>query len=894
MPDFKAYVRRHLRLPGISGPRETDIVEELAADFEQRYERALRAGMTPQQAWEEVTRQEPDWREFASELGSILRQHHAEAAERERPRGLLFNGLADGRFALRLFRKSPAFAWSVVLVVALGIGPATAMFSAVYSVFWAPAPWAKRGEMVVLWSKSRSGKFNLRHGTVDSLDMTRIHVSPRDYADWKQQARSFQAFGASSYATMTLNDDSDRPERVQATRVTPGFLTMRGRSFVLGRDFLPEEGVRSDRHVVILGYRTWQHRFGADPAIAGKRVWLDGESYAVVGVTAASAGADLEVWPVLSLSDAAHQDDRVLTVLALLKRGVSLEQAQAEMNLIGESADGDFKISVEPARNDWLSARTGRNLWLLMGTVSLILLIACANVANLLLARGGARRKELAVRASLGAGRSRIFRQLLAESLLLSGVGGAAGAVLAYGLVKVFLAIVPAGAIPGDTPIVLNLPALFFAAAVTLVAGVLFGCAPAWQGMRINVHEHLKQGSAIGRTREGHRLLKLLVVVEFALTLSLLCTAALAMRTFWSRTHLDLGIRTDHLLTFEVPLRRDLFAASDDLRSFYSQLIARIRAIPGIAGASAVSTGLLAAAGTLPFSITGRPMSPNSPPRTAIRAATTAFFAAAGGRIVRGRNLDDHDLPDAAPVALVNEQFVRQFLAGGEPLGKEVVVPVLQPKGRLRIVGVYHTIENATEFGRDNAPEICVSFNQIPLRAMTVVVSSARDPELLRSDIATVLHSLDRSLPMANVRTVEQIAAGRLAFDRFEAALYGSFATLALLLAAVGMYGMVAYFVSQRIPEMGLRLALGASPGKIVRLVLLQGGTLAAAGLIAGSGCAWWMGRLMQSQLYAAGPPRVDLMLSVGGVLLATALIASWLPAQRAARVDPTTALRNE
>ena len=901
MPDFKAYVRAHLPPLGLPGAREAEIAEELALELEEHYATALNAGLSPEDAWRHVTNRMPAWHELGPELQRALRSAPASACEPRGRTNMFTIVREDIRSAFRMLRKNPAFTTAVVLVTALGIGPNTAMFSAIYSVFLAPAPWAGKGEMVVLWSKTNNS--GMMRGTVDSVDRARVHVSPRDYEEWRSQTSSFQAFGASLPKMATLNDDSERPVRLATESLTPGLLTMLRERLQLGRDFLPAEGIRGNPCVAILSDRLWRQRFGGDVRSLGRRIRLDGEACTVVGVRApaANGGQPEQLWSALVVkADEAIQDDRILTVVALLKPGVPMARAQAEMDAVSARlarryprSDAGWSVKIEPYLNDWLIPRARTNLWLLMGAVTLLLLIACVNVANLLLARAVVRGKEIAVRASLGAARWQLFRQMLTESLVLFAFGGAVGVALGWVILKTFLAILPQGSVPSASPIDLSIPSLLFTGAATLLSGLIFGCIPAWRAASVDIGERLKRGGGSGQTRSHRRFAKTLVVAEFALTLTLLAAAGLALRTFWNRTHLDLGIRTDRILTFEVPPRRDRFQNSVQIELFYRNLLGKIGAVPGVTRASAVNVGLLEQTGRLPFTLVGQPA--NAPLWAGFRVVTPRFFETFGARVVRGRAFTDRDRLNDPLVAMVNEKFAGRFLAGRDPTGQNLTLPVLAPGRQFQIVGVFHDIQNAPQFGDENQPEMCVAFGQVPLRYMTLAVRTAGDPDAMTGSIAAAVHSFDPEMPMANVMTADRIVRERLGFDRFEAVLYGAFAALALLLAVAGIYSVMACIVSQRTREAGLRIALGAGRSGIVRLVLREGMTLAFTGLVLGLGCAWSAGRLMEARLYGAGAAQDPATVAAAAaVLLGGGAVACLIPANRAARVDPMTALRDE
>jgi len=533
-----------------------------------------------------------------------------------------------------------------------------------------------------------------------------------------------------------------------------------------------------------------------------------------------------------------------------------------------------------------------------MGAVTLVLLIACANVANLLLARGAGRQKEVAVRAALGATRWTLFGQLLTESLVLCLAGGALGVALSWGILKAFLALMPpSSGVPVDQ-ITLSLPVLLGAALTTLISGLIFGCAPAWRATRVNLVDDLKEGAGAGRGRSHHRLAKTLVAAEFALALTLLAAAGMALRSLWNNTRLDPGVRTDHILTFRVPVRPDRFKSQEQTLAFYQELNEKIEALPDVRQV-AISTPPpvpvpLIETWTLRFSIPGRPSADPSRPLYEARGRmiSDGFVETFGAGVLRGRAFTAQDHLKSEPVVMVNETFARDYLTGLDPLTQVLIISGSPLK--FRIVGVFRDIHNAEEFGHRNAPEIYASFSQFPSPSPTLAVWTSREPAQLRKSISALVRSMDRDLPIANVRSLEEIISGGLVFGRFEAVIYSSFAGLALLLAAVGIYGVMNLLVKQRTREMGLRIALGASRSQVVGLVLKQGLAVATAGLIFGVGCAWLAARLMQSALYGAASPYLATLAVVGAALLGAALVACLIPALRAAKVQPMVALRND
>lgn len=813
---------------------------------------------------------------------------------------MLGNLLHEIRYGLRLLVKNPGFAATAVLTIALGIGPNTAIFSVLYAVFWAPLPNPNVPRQSVLWSKHGEDKgFGVRGA---------FHVSPREYLEWKKQSTSFEAFGAVVQTNVTLNDDTNSPERIQIQAHTPGLITqIQSARMLLGRDFLPDEGIDGNHRVVVISNQLWQRRYKADPNILGQKIRLDGVPHAIVGVLEPGSWDYRRepLWPALAIGPGQPDQDRhYLTVIGLRKHGVTNERAQAEMDSIARNiaeqypaTNKGWTVRVEASRNSWLNERTRSNLGLLMGTVSLVLLIACVNVANLLLARGGSRQKEVAVRISLGATEGRVFRQLLTESLILSLFGGVLGIALSWLLLKVFLALLPPFAIPVATVVKIGLSpgVLVFTVGTTLAAGLIFGCAPAWQVARQSIGEALKQGSRSGLSQGRHRLGQALVVAEFALALTLLAGAGLVMRSYWSRTHADFGIRTENILTFELPTRRDRFKSSDQVNDYNRVLVEKLEAVPAVIRAAAINGLPLASTASIGVSVASRPPAdPARPPQVRFRMVGPGFFEIFDVGTTAGRRFDEQDRMGSMPVAMVNQTFVREHLDGLDPLVQELVVTAGREPLRSRIVGVYHDIHNAEQFGGRTRPELIVPMAQFRQPYYAMAVRTAGDPAQVRNGIAAVIRTIDPEMPMANVRTIEQVVREQTAFDRFEAALYGSFAGLALLLAAVGIYGLMAFVVSQRTAEMGLRMALGADRPTILRLILRDGLKLALAGLLFGAGGAYYAGQFLQSSLYGAGTVDPIAFAAVGLILVGAAAIACFLPAHRAAGIDPMSSLRTE
>jgi predicted permease len=799
----------------------------------------------------------------------------------------------DFCFGFRLLLKNKGFTSIAVLALALGIGPNTAIFSVIYATLFAPMPYPQPEQLVMVWSKIQGSNNGVAAG---------------DYLDWVRENKSFQGLWAWTGFNANLAG-AQEPEQVNGTQAVPGWLSI-GVKPVIGRDFLPEEGQPGNDHVVILRNKLWMRRFGARRDIVGSKIHINGELYTVIGVLPPGQQdrmSDDLIVPLTFKPEQINHDFHWLLVLGRLKPGVSIKQAQADMDAvtrhIGEiyPQDKGWGASVEPLRNDFLPRERIAGLWLLMGGVGFVLLIACANVANLLLARGTTRQRELAVRASLGASRGRLFSQLLTESLALAMAGGVLGVGLGWGILQAVMAFMPRETLPSEADVTLNLPVLLFALGATVLSGVLAGCAPAWQAARSDINETLKQtGRSLSSGR--HWLRRTLVVGEFALALTLLAGAGLAIHSFMKITHLDLGVRTDHILTFYLPVPDKRLTEPDQIRSYYRQMLARIQAVPGVMNATA-GTGLpLEYTGFgMPFYLAGKPFTnPADRQGAGFQMVTPEYFDTFGVHVMRGRTIDAHDIAGSPRVMMVDETFVRRYLKGVDPLRQRVVVedliPGVQKLGppvEWQIVGVFHTVQYGGRPNGDRAV-MYVPFWQSPWPSATIAVRTGSDPASMTKSIAGAVHSIDPEMPLAQTETMERIMNESHAGDRFGTVLYGSFAAVALLLAALGIYGVIAFLVEQRTHEIGLRMALGAGQMEVLRLVLGEGMALAGGGLVLGLLGAWLVGRAMQSMLYGVTAFDFGVFGVVGGMLLVSALLACYVPARRAASMDPMLALRQQ
>lgn len=793
-------------------------------------------------------------------------------------------------FGFRTLRKNKGFTITAVLTLALGIGATTAIFSVVYAVF-EPMPYPNPDQLVMVWSKGRGGNRN--------------SVASGDFLEWQRRSTSFQAMNAWSGASFNVSTD-ERPEQVPGSRRTPGFFTMEGLPMFLGRDFSPEEGQPGNDRVVILSHRLWSKHFNSNRELVGKPIRMNGEAYTVVGVLPPGTydRFNSQLWVPLSLrpEQIAH-DSNFTPVMARLKDGVTMAQAQAEMDGIAAQLQNEQPrtnanrgVSVEPLHLNFVTDSTKRNLWLLLGAVGFLLLIGCVNVANLLLARGTARQREIALRAALGATRGRLFTQFLTESLILALIGGAFGVLLAGVLVDAIEMVMPpvGTMLPSEANIRLSIPVLVFTIGVTTFAGLLFGAAPAWQAARTNLNDVLKLGGRGSGGGARRNLLRALVVTEFALALTLLATGALALRGFWNLTRIDLGFRTENALSFRLPVPEHRLKDPDQIRAYYQQLIERIKAVPGVSKVAA-NAGM----GTR-VSVVGQPQpaNPNERRTSNFQMVTREWVDAMGIRMTRGRSLNEYDTATSARVAVVNEHFVTQFFPDADPIGQRLLLDEVipgKPRGKpieWQIVGVFHNMRGPGS--RNPYSEINVPFAQSPWPQVSMVIRSESDPTPLIKSIGAAVNSVDPDLPLAGVRTLEEIVAEALAIDRFSVVLFSWFGVLGLVLSAVGIYGVMAFAVAQRTHEFGIRMALGAQRSRVINLVLKEGTILALSGVAIGLVGAYFVGRAMQSTLYGVGAFEGRAFGAVAALLVVAALLACLFPAWRASRVEPLEALRYE
>jgi putative ABC transport system permease protein len=807
--------------------------------------------------------------------------------------------LQDLRFALRGLVTQPGFTLVALLTLALGIGANTAIFGIVNAVLLRPLPYHEPDRVVLLWSHW--------------INWSKTWVSQGELVDY-QEARSLEHVGAFSSTSFNLTGSGD-PLRVLAAQVQPEIFAALGAQPMAGRVFTADEDRPGHEHVVMLTEGLWRSQFGSDPSIVGRAIQLDAEPYTVIGVLPAALRLPLDyasraftqIWVPLALgpNDPQQRGNHGLNALGRLKAGVPVAQAQAEIDTITRAFqerypnqyDREFGLTLVPAPLE-VFGDVRPALMILLLAVGAVLLIACANVANLLLARSDARQKELAIRVVLGAGRGRIVRQLLTESMVLSAIGGTAGAALAYGLTRGLIALDPLK-IPRVQDIAIDGRVLAFTAGVSAVTGILFGLVPAIQSSRADLQPMLKEGGRDSRVATGW-LRRVLVVGEVAASVVLVAAALLLARSFARLLDVDGGFNPAHVLTLRTSLPNQTYAAPAAMVKAYVEVGRRLRESPGVQAAGAV-TGLPLAStrGDWSIRIEGLPANPRSGLAADWQVVTPGYFDAMGTPLRAGRTFTDADAADTMAAIVVNETMARKFWPGQSPIGRRLTM------GRndrwITVVGVVADIHHR---GLDQLPrpEMYRPHTQFryggpdapAVPTMTWAVRTAGDPRAATSYARAAIHAVDANLGISDVATMDQVMADSTSDRRLNMLLFALLGGLALALATVGVYGVVAYAVTQRTHEIGVRMAIGAKPADVVRMVLAEGGRLAVAGVVVGSVGAFAGARVIRGLLFEVSATDPVTFAGVAIGLLAVALLASYIPARRATRVDPMIALRGE
>ncbi len=809
----------------------------------------------------------------------------------------------DLRYGARMLMKQPGFAVVAALTLALGIGANTALFSLVNAVLLRQLPFEQPERLVWIW--------------VRVTDRDRGVFSIPDFIDYRDQNQTLEQMTAFTIWGTNLTDQGD-PERLQGMRISANAFETLGVEAAFGRTLLPEDDKLGSPRVVVLSYGLWQRRFGADPGLIGKTLTLNGESYAVAGVLPAHfifplREAELAI-PLAMEADPKRKErgDHFLRVVAQLKSGVSPRQAQAEMDSIAQRLRQQYPetnaklvgVKVVPL-HDEIVGNFRLALLVLLGAVGLVLLIACSNLANLLLARASARHKEIAIRTALGATRGRIVRQLLTESLLLAVAGGGLGLLLAAWGVHLLLALSPAD-LPRAQEINLDGSVLGFTLAVSILAGMIFGLALALQASKVDLNQELKGASrGSGDGPAGNRVRSLLVISEVALSLVLLASAGLFIKSFQRLQGVNPGFEAKHLLAARLSLPTGRYSRPDAVAGFYERLRPRIERLPGVESVSPVS--ILPLSGLTPSveftSLEHPPSSLAEIPAAQYRMIGPGYFHTMKIPLLQGREFTERDRADAPGVVIINQTLARRFWPGGNPLGSHLKLDDSDGNPPPRAVEIVGVVGDVKHVGLDDepAPGIYVPYYQIPQARMTWatnnmywVVRTATDPMTLAAAVRREAAAVDKDVPASSIRSMEQYLAASVAPRRFNLQLLSAFAVAALILAATELYGVISYSVEQRTREIGLRMALGAQGRDVLRLVVREGMRLALIGVAVGLICALIITRLMTSLLFevSANDPVTFAVIALS--LIVVALLACYLPARKATKVDPMIALRGE
>ena len=874
---------------------ERELDEELRYHVERQTEQNIGLGMSPEEARQVALKS----------FGGV-----EQAKERSRDtRGVrpLEDIWQDLRHAARMLLKNPGFTLIAVLTLALGIGANTIIFSVVNAVLLRPLPYRDPDRVMAI----RETKLP---ETSDS------QVSPGNFLDWRKQNSIFSSLEAITVKDFNLVDVDD-PERVRGMLATHGFLSMLGMRPQIGRDFLPEEDRPGHNKVVILGYGVWERRFGGDPNVLGRAITLDDQIYTVIGVMPPNAGLrfrDTDVWTPLAITaeQAQRHGSRYLMACGRLKPGVTLEEARLEMSHIADGLAKQYPdsntgwnvrvVSLLDYAADWAKPR----LLLLLGSVAFVLLIACANVANLLMARAAARRKELAIRAALGAGRWRIVRQLLTESMLLSLAGGIAGVVVANWGVKLLLTTsVMNGFKLRVIDISLDGRMLVFNLAVVLLTGCVVGMVPALQASKPNLNETLNEG---GRGSTGGRRQQLardaLVALEVAMSLVLLVGAGLMVRSFIGLRQVDPGFNPRNVRTVSVSLPTEKYLEKERQASFYAQLIEKVASLPGVRAAGAACAvpfsyghwGSFEEGSRIKnqgFKIEGRaPYQAGYEPRSDYSSVSPDYFKAIGIPLLRGRYFTGRDTKGASRVAIINNTMAKRFFEDEDPIGKRIHLTGGLTNGDevyREIVGV---VGDVKYYGLDQEThaQIYEPYAQQPFPFMTLVVRADGDPAGLNEAIRREILKLDRGLPVVSVDMLDRFVSASTAEQQSMGLLFGTFAAVAVGLAAIGLYGVMSYVVTRRTQEIGIRMALGARRLDVLGLILRHGARLTLCGVAVGVLAAWAMTRLLINLLYGVSATDPLTFIGVSLMLIGVALLACYLPARRATKIDPLHALRHD
>ena len=893
MPDWKNEIRKRLLTAKLSHARENEIVEELAQHLDDVYEQALRNGATEREAYR-ITRNELNQSNL---LARELRRSHRPVQHEPVPLGgpskgnMFMDIIQDVRYGARVLFKNPSFTFIAVLALALGIGANTAIFTVVNAVLLRPLPYKDPERLMTVWEDA--SKVGFPHNT----------PAPANFIDWRDQNQLFEGMAALHRRTFNLTGDGE-PERIDGRRVSTNLFALLGVDPQFGRVFLAEEDQPGSNRVVILSNRLWHRRFAADKAIVGKTLSLNGEPYTVVGVMPQRfefPTREDELWVPIAFDsqEAGRRGSHYLEVIGRTKPGVTFEQAQGEMNNIAArlqqqypNTNSNIGVTVIPLHED-LVGDIKPALLMLLGAVGFVLLVACANVANLLLARAAVRQKEIAVRMALGASRWRLVRQFLTESVLLGALGGIFGLGLSFVALIVLKSFIPENISQAST-IAIDARVLIFTVLVSLLTGLIFGLAPAAQ--RSDFNDVLKDGGREGVAgSRGNRMRGLLVIGEVAVSLLLLIGAGLLINSFMRLRNLDPGFQTDHVLTVGIVLPESKYPDVAKRSAFYTEVLQRVEALPGVKSAGVVNWIPLVFQGdSIGISIEGQPEPVASQrPNAATRVINPNYFSSMGMHLLKGRNLDDRDKSTSLPVAVISESMAKRFWPNQDPVGKRFTPgDPTEPDQWIQVIGVVNDIRQF-ELTAEPKPQMYLPYQQIGFfTPRYLVVKTDVEPASLTGAVRKAVWEVDKDQPVSNIATMEEVLSDSIARQRFSMLLLAIFAAVALVLAAVGIYGVMSYSVAQRTHEIGIRMALGAQTGAVLKLAVGYGLKLVLAGVVIGLIAAFLLTRVMSTLLFGVTPTDPLTFTIISAILILVALIASYIPARRATKVDPVIALR--
>ena len=879
------------RLRALRGREEVinDIDREMRAHLELQVEANIRAGMSPAEARERAMRS----------FGNVNRA--VDAAYDVKGGGLFETLTQDIRYGARMLAKHKAFTSIAVITLALGIGANTAIFSVINELLLRPLPYRDADRVVMLWEVSSEGHHQ-------------NSTSRANYRAWREQSTSYQQLAAFTDQRSNLTGTGE-PEELAVQMATPELFKVLGVDPILGRTFLPDDAGEGKPPVAVLSYALWQRRFGGQPSVVGQTITLNDEKYTVIGVMPPSfqfhimqrsgTGRPAELWTILPMptGPGANEHGRFLSTVARLKDGVSVDYANTELRTIHKRLSDEapqfnknWSAEVLPLREQFFG-NVRRPLWLMLGAVGFVLLIACANVANLLLSLATSREKEIALRAALGARRTRIVRQLLTESLLLALFGSALGLAFAWLGIKALMLISPKDLVSLQS-VGLNVTVLFWTLGVSVLTGLIFGLAPALHVSRLNLNDSLKEGgkSESSQASGSRRLRSALVVSEIALAVVLLASAGLLIKSFIRLQQVDRGFDTDNVLTMVLRVTDARYKEDRDFVNFFSQTLDHVRHLPTVRSAGMVNYlplygGLGSSTG---FKILGRPEPPpGQDPGCDVRVADSGYFQTMGIPLLRGRNFSDIEQREPRHVILINEALARTYFPDQDPLGQRLDVNMFDTPAPAEIIGIVGNVRYDSLIDA-SPPAVYFPHPDLTYSFMTLVIRTDGDPSAIAPAVQREIRALEPNQPVSDVRTMNQVMSDYVARSRFNTLLLGLFAGLATLLSAVGIFGVMNYSVALRTRELGLRLAVGAQPRQVLLLVLKQGFWLTLVGVVIGLAAAFALTRLLSGLLFGVAAVDVTTFATISLLLVVVSLLACYLPARRAMRIDPLSALRYE